>query len=132
MATSEVFISYDYDHDKRDKDRLLGWDVNHEFNFTSYDKSLNVELDSKEAADIKKDLAAQIGRSSHLLCLVGKETYRSGWAKWVIEKALELKKKLVAVKPSSINNSPPVLHRRDVEWCMKFDFDSIKKSIETV
>jgi hypothetical protein len=131
MATNEVFINYDYDHDKRDKDRLLGWDVNHEFNFTSYDKSLNVELDSKEAADIKQDLAAQIGRSSHVLCLVGKETYRSGWAKWVIEKALELKKKLVAVKHNSINNSPPVLHRRDVEWCMMFNFDSIKKSIET-
>jgi len=131
MATNEVFINYDYDHDKRDKDRLLGWDVNHEFNFTSYDKSLNVELDSKEAADIKQDLAAQIGRSSHVLCLVGKETYRSGWAKWVIEKALELKKKLVAVKRNSINNSPPVLHRRDVEWCMMFNFDSIKKSIET-
>jgi hypothetical protein len=132
MATNEVFISYDYDHDKRAKDRLLGWDVNHEFNFTSYDKSLNVELDSNEAADIKQDLAAQIGRSSHFLCLVGKETYRSGWAKWEIQKALELKKKLVAVKPSSINNSPPALQRRDVSWCMMFNFDSIRKAIDTI
>lgn len=60
MAINEVFISYDYEHDKRDKDRLLGWDVNHELSFSSYDKSLNVELDSNEAADIKQNLTAQL------------------------------------------------------------------------
>ena len=131
MALKEVFVSYDYDHDKRDKDRLLGWDVNHELNFTSYDKSLNVELESNDAADIKQELAAQIGHSSHFLCLVGEESYRSNWAKWQIQKALELKKHVVAVKPNSLNNSPPALQRRDVSWCMKFDFDSISKAIGT-
>ena len=76
MAKNKVFIGYDYESDKAAKDRLLGWDVNKEFDFSSYDRSFDVAVDSEEAAAIKQDLAARIGDSSHFLCIVGKETYR--------------------------------------------------------
>ena len=129
MAKNKVFISYDYDNDKAAKDRLLGWDTNKEFDFSSYDRSFDVAVDSDEAAAIKQDLAARIGESSHFLCIIGKETYRRDWMAWEIRKAVELKKKLVAVKTDSIYNSPTAMQGVGASWSTMFDFDSIKKAM---
>lgn len=129
MARNRVFISYDYDHDRASKDRLLGWDTDKEFDFSSYDQSLDVSVDSNEAAAVKQVLSARIGESSHFLCIVGKESYRSGWVAWETQKAVELKKKLVAVKTDSINNSPSALQGVGASWSMLFTFDSIKRAI---
>jgi len=116
-------------NDKGDKDRLLGWNSEHELEFTSYHNAVDVEVDSNEAAAVKQEIAARIGRASHFLCIVGKETYCSGWVTWAIQTALELNKKLIAVKLHSLNNSPSSLQRRDVSWCMKFNLDSVEKAI---
>jgi hypothetical protein len=129
MAKNKVFIGYDYDNDKAAKDRLLGWDTNQEFDFSSYDRSLNVAVDSEEAVAIKRDLAARINDSSHFLCIVGKETYHSGWMAWEIHKAVELKKKLVAAKTDSTNNSPSSMQGVGASWSTMFDFDSIKMAM---
>jgi hypothetical protein len=79
MAKNKVFIGYDYDNDKAAKDRLLGWDTNKEFDFSSYDRSFDVAVDSEEAIAIKQDLAARMGDASYFLCIVGKETTVAGW-----------------------------------------------------
>jgi hypothetical protein len=129
MAKNKVFIGYDYDCDKAAKDRLLGWDVNQEFDFSSYDRSFDVAVDSEQAAVFKQDLAARIGDSSHFLCIVGKETYHSAWMAWEIRKAIELKKKLVAAKTDSTNNSPTAMQRVGASWSTMFNFDSIKKAV---
>jgi MTH538 TIR-like domain (DUF1863) len=129
MAKLRVFISYDYDHDKACKDRLLEWDTNQEYDFRSYNQSFGVSVDSPEATAIKQDLAARIGDSGCFLCIIGKDTYRSGWAVWEILKAVELKKKLVAVKTDSINNSPTAMQGVGASWSAMFNFDSIKSAI---
>jgi hypothetical protein len=129
MTKNRVFIGYDYDNDKAAKDRLLGWDTNKEFDFSLYDRSFGVEVDSEEAAAIKQDLTARIGASSHFLCIVGKETYRSPWIAWEIRKAVELKKKLVAAKTDSTNNSPTAIQGVGESWSTMFNFDSIKKAM---
>ncbi|HLE62038.1 MAG TPA: TIR domain-containing protein [Pyrinomonadaceae bacterium] len=129
MAKNKVFIGYDYDNDKAAKDRLLEWDANKEFDFSSYNQSFGVAVDSPGAAAIKQDLAARIGAASYFLYIVGKESYRSGWVAWEVQKAVELKKKLVAVKTDSIYNSPSVLQRVGVRWSTMFNFDSIKKAM---
>jgi len=129
MAKNKVFIGYDYDNDKAAKDRLLEWDANKEFDFSSYNQSFGVAVDSPGAAAIKQDLAARIGAASYFLYIVGKESYRSGWVAWEVQKAVEFKKKLVAVKTDSIYNSPSVLQRVGVRWSTMFNFDSIKKAM---
>ena len=129
MAKNKVFIDYDSNDDKAAKDRLLGWDANHEFDFSSYDQPFGVSVDSQDAAAIKQDLAARITNSTHFLCIVDKETYRSGWAAWEARKAIELKKKLVAVKTDSLNNSPTSLQGVGASWSKIFNFDSIKKAM---
>lgn len=129
MAKNKVFIGYDYDHDQASKDRLLGWDVNNEFDFSAYDRSFDVAVDSPEAVAIKQDLAARIGDASYFLCIVGKESYRNGWMAWEIRKAVELKKKLVAAKTDSTNNSPTAMQGVGASWSTTFNFDSIKKAM---
>jgi hypothetical protein len=129
MAKNKVFIGYDYDVEKAAKDRLLGWDVNKEFDFSSYDRSFDVAVDSDEAAVVKQDLAARIGDASHFLCIVGKGTYRSAWMAWEIRKAIELGKKLVAAKTDSTHNSPTAMQGVGASWSTMFDFDSIKKAM---
>jgi antiphage defense system Thoeris ThsB-like protein len=129
MAKNKVFISYAYESDKAAKDRLLGWDTNKEFDFSSYDRSFDVAVESQEAVAIKKDIAARIGDSSHFLCIVGKETYHNGWMAWEIGKAVELKKKLVAAKTDSTNNSPAAMQGVGASWSALFNFDSIKKAM---
>ena len=128
MAKNKVFIGYD-DCDKASKDRLLRWDVNKEFDFSAYDRSFDVAVNSPEAVAIKQDLTARIGDSSHFLCIVGKETYRSAWMAWEIRKAVELKKKLVAAKTDSINNSPTAMQGVGASWSTTFNFESIKKAV---
>ncbi len=132
MATNKVFIGYDYDNDKAVKDRLLRWDANREFDFSSYDQSFGVAVDGPGAAAIKQDLAARIGDASHFLYIVGKESYRSGWAVWEIRKAVELKKRLVAAKTDSTNNSPTAMQGVGASWSTMFNFDSIKQAIDRV
>jgi len=128
MTKNKVFIGYD-ECDKAAKDRLLGWDVNKEFDFSCYDRSVDVAVDSEEAAVVKQDLSARIGDSSHFLCIVGKETYRSGWMAWEIRKAVELKKMIVAAKTDSTNNSPTALQGVGASWSTLFDFDCIKNAM---
>jgi len=132
MAKNKVFVGYDYDNDKAAKDRLLGWDANREFDFSSYDQSFGVDVDSPGASAIKQDLAARIGDSNYFLCIVGKETYHSGWMAWEIRKAVELKKKLVAVKTDSTNNSPTTMQGVGASWSTMFNFESVKQAIDHV
>ena len=111
------------------KDRLLGWDINKEFDFSSYDRSFDVAVDSEEAVVFKKDLAARIGDSGHFLCIVGKQAYRIAWMAWQIRKAVELKKNLVAAKTDTTNNSPTAMQGVGAPWSTTFNFDSIKKAM---
>jgi hypothetical protein len=108
---------------------VLGWDTNKGFDFSSYNRSFDVAVDSEEAAAIKRDLAARVGDSNHFLCIVGKETYHSAWMAWEIRKALELKKKFVAAKTDSTNNSPTTMQEVGASWSTMFNFDSIKKAM---
>ncbi|MCH7897040.1 MAG: TIR domain-containing protein [candidate division NC10 bacterium] len=130
MAKPKIFISYDYDNDKHYKNLLVAWDKNSEFDFSFYDESVDVSVDSTDAAAIKRVISARIGGATHFLCLVGKKTHSSHWVAWEIEKAKELKKKLVAVKIDRENTSPSGLIGAGVSWAMSFTFDSIKKAVE--
>jgi hypothetical protein len=130
MAKKRIFISYDYDNDKHYKNLLVAWDKNKEFDFAFYDASVDVSVDSTDAAAIKRVISARIKSAAHFLCIVGKHTHKSGWVTWEIEKAVELKRKLVAVKTDSGNTSPSAIQGAGAKWAMSFTFESIKKAIE--
>jgi len=126
----KVFISYNYDNDKHYKNLLLAWDKNSEFDFSLYDQSVDVSVDSTDAAAIRRVISNKINNSTYFLCLIGKKTHNSGWVKWEIKKAIELKKRLVAVKIESTNTSPGEILGVGATWAMSFTFDSIKEALK--
>lgn len=130
MAKKKVFISYDYDNDKHYKNLLLAWDANKEFDFSFYDQSVDVSVDSTDVAAIKRVISARISNSTYFLCIVGKHTHKSGWIAWEIGKAVELKKKIVAVKTAKDNDTPSALYGVGAKWALSFTFDSIKNAID--
>jgi hypothetical protein len=126
MAKQTVFISYDYSHDRHYKNLLLAWDKNKEFNFTFYDASVDVSVDSRDPAAIKRVISARINSSSRFLCIVGTHTHKSDWVTWEIQKAVELKKPLAAVKLNRDSETPAALYRIGVKWAMSFTFDNVE------
>ena len=130
MAKKKVFISYHYDGDKNYKNILLAWDANSDFDFSFDDTSVDVSINSTNAAAIKRAISAKISNSTYFLCIIGEKTYKSAWVKWEISKAVELKKKIVAVKIKSTNTSPDEIIGVRASWAMSFGFESIKTAIE--
>jgi len=130
MAKKKIFINYDYDNDKHYKNMLVAWDKNGEFDFGFSDQSADVSIQSTDAAAIKRAISAKINAATYFLCIVGSKTSKSGWVAWEIEKARELKKRLVAVKTASDNTTPSGLLNAGASWAMSFTFATIKKAVE--
>ena len=102
----KIFISYDYDNDKAYRNfwsRGIPFDdVPLEFE----DGSADISITSHDDATIKRAISAKINKMTYFLCIIGKSTHKCGWVKWEIDKAVELKKKIVAVKIDSEYTSP--------------------------
>jgi hypothetical protein len=130
MAKKKIFVSYDYDNDKNYKNMLLAWDANKKFDFSMYDHSVDVSVNSTNAAAIKRVISARINEATYFLCIVGSKTHKSGWVAWEIAKAVELKKKIVAVKIDSSYTSPAGLLGVGASWAMSFTYDSISNAID--
>ena len=130
MAKKTVFISYDYDNDKHYKNLLVAWDANKKFDFSFYDASVDVSVDSDDAAVIKRVISARINNATHFLCIVGEKTHKSKWIAWEIDKAVELKKKMVAVKTAKDNTTPTGLYGVGATWALSFTFAAIKKALD--
>jgi hypothetical protein len=128
----KVFISYNYDNDKHYKNLLLAWDANRLFDFSIRDHSADVSINSTNAAAIKSVLSRYINEATYFLIIVGAKTHKSAWVEWEIEKAVELKKRIVAVKTDRENISPDALFGIGASWAMSFTYNAIKKAIDNV
>lgn len=88
-------------------------------------------------ADGTVDLEVESAAPREIVCRVvlgGVLTNHKGvnavaWMAWEIRKAIELKKKLVAAKTDSTNNSPTAMQGVGASWSTIFNFDSIKKAL---
>lgn len=125
----KVFISYDYDNDKHYKNLLLAWDRNKLFDFSIHDHSADISINSTDATAIKRTISRYINEATYFLIIVGEKTHKSAWVTWEVEKALELKKKIIAVKTARENTSPSALLGIGASWAMSFTFESITKAI---
>ena len=129
MAKKKIFISYDYDNDKHYKNLLKAWDANGTFDFNFHDHSADVSINSTNASAIKRAISAKINSATYFLCIVGEKTHNSSWVEWEIDKAVELKRKIVAVKTSSTNTTPNGLYGVGASWAMSFTEDAVKKAV---
>ncbi len=131
MATKRIFISFDYDNDRHYKTLLLAWDKNKEFDFEVYDGSLKDAIDSTNAPYIKSKIKPLIEKATHLLCIVGEKCANNKWIEWEVQTAVNLKKKLIAVKVEKACSSPAVLLNNGAKWALSFNFDAIKTAVDS-
>lgn len=125
----KIFISYDYDHDRRYKNLLVAWSVNKQLSLTFLDRSVDVSVNSTEAGPVKRVISQKISKSNYLLCIVGKYTYRSQWVSWEIEKAKQLGTPLVGVKIKRNFKTPKELLRSGTSWAYGFKSESIQNAL---
>lgn len=63
------------------------------------DHSVREPYDSERAEYIKRKIGERIARSSIAVVYLSKDTAKSQWVKWEVEKSLELGKRVIAVHP---------------------------------
>jgi hypothetical protein len=130
----KVFVSYhSATEDTNHKNLLVAWSKNDSshFDIKFDDLSVGVSINSDNATYIKSVIKRKISDSSLFLCLVGQNTHNSEWVKWEIDKAVELGKKIVAVKIKSTYQTPTNLYGVGAVWAMSFTYDSIKKALNS-
>jgi len=131
MARARIFVSFDYDNDRHYKNLLVAWDKNDLFDFTFYDSSVTVPVNSENAAYIRSVIKQKIKSATHLLAIIGTETYKSSWCTWEIETAVALGKQIVAVKTAASNTSPSCIFGVGATWAKSFTFAAIRKAVES-
>jgi hypothetical protein len=128
----ELFISYDYDNDKHYKNLLVAWDSNDMFDFEFYDHSVDVSVNSEDANYVKRVIKDKISQCTHFLCIIGEHTWKSDWVAWEIEKAVEMRKKIVAVKIDDSYTSPSTIMGVGASWARSFTFSAISDAVDDV
>lgn len=129
----KLFISYRADDEgTKYKNTLVMWSKNDNgyFDIKFEDTSIGVSINSEDANYIKRRIKEKIEESKTVLVLIGKETHKSDWVEWEIEKAAELNKKLVAVKIDNSYLSPSAIFGKGARWAKSFKYESIKKAID--
>lgn len=128
LQESKIFVTYDYENDRHYKNMLVAWSRNDSFDISFHDKSVDVSVESDDLGVIRRVVSSRISEATHVLCIVGKDTWRSKWVQWEIEKAKELGKPLIAVKVSKSCRAPKALLSAGAKWAHSFNFDSIKRA----
>lgn len=138
MAGHKVFVSFDYDNDKRYKFLLQAWHANPEFDFTFEDATPS-EINSFNIGRIKAGLTSKIKDATHILVIIGEEAnawhkdyaligFRN-WINFEINQARVYGKKIVAVKVDRSYESPEQLNGAGASWAMSFGESTIIKAL---
>ena len=141
MAKKTVFVSFDYDNDKKYKFLLQAWDANKQFVFSFADRSAK-EINSNNVAQVKGSLTRSINTATHTLVIVGKEAnklhrdskligYRN-WINFEIAKSKENGNKLVGVKINRSYKSPEELLDAGASWAMSFSEQAVVDALRKV
>ncbi len=134
----KVFVSFDYDNDKKYKYLLEAWHANPQFEFVFSDRTPD-EINSNNIDRIKATLTSKINGVTHTLVIVGKEANKDhkhknliGFRNWInfeINRSKANKNKLVAVKLSKDYESPDEILGSGASWAMSFTQDAIIKAL---
>ena len=138
MAKKKVFVSFDYENDKRYKFLLEAWDKNKQFDFSFSDQSAR-EINSSNVSQVKGGLTRRINSATYTLVIVGKEANKRhrdyklighrNWINFEIAKSKENGNKLIAVKIDRMYKSPEELLNSGASWATAFKETSIVKAL---
>ena len=129
LCSKKIFVSYKYDGDAKYKNLLVAWSKHHRFDVDFDDVSSDISIDSRIESEIKAGILPHITGADIFLCIVGEKTHKSKMVPWEIERAVALKKKIVAVKTSMTNKTPESLKNVGAIWAMSFTEKEIVKAL---
>jgi MTH538 TIR-like domain (DUF1863) len=115
-----VFVSFDYSMDSHYKRLLNAWDSHSRFSFQFTDHSITVPINSTNASVIKAGITKKMMNADYCLVIIGRDTHKSEWVAWEINKAKELGLKLIGVKISYSYTTPLPLLRSNASWANSF------------
>jgi hypothetical protein len=138
VSNKKIYVSFDYENDKHYKFLLEAWNANSYFDFSFSDKSAH-EINSYNISRIKAGLTTKINESTCVLVIIGKEANKRhpdyqligdiNWINWEINRAKELRKKLVAVKIDRSYESPVAIINSNASWAMSYTPEAITKAL---
>ena len=139
MSKRKIFVSFDFENDRKYKYLLEAWNKNSEFDFEFDDKSSR-EINSWNISTIKAALSRKINEADYTLVIVGKEANKvhkdrnligyKNWQNYEIAKSKENGNRLIAIKINSTYESPDELLGAGASWTYSFTEDSIMKAVK--
>jgi hypothetical protein len=136
MAAKRVFVSFDWDNDRRYKHLLEAWSANPNFTFVFADQTPS-EINTDNVGRVKAAITAKINGATHTLVIVGKyantrhkDANLIGYKNWINFEVARSKangNKLVGVKLDSTYDSPDELLNSGASWAMSFTEGAILK-----
>lgn len=134
MFLRKVFVSFDYELDRRYKFMLEAWSANPSLQFVFADATPR-EINSYNIGRIKAALTTKIIGATHTLVIVGKEANKlhkdwqlighRNWINFEIHQSKFYKKRIAAIKLDRLYESPEELLRANASWAMSFTQPSI-------
>ena len=138
MAKKKVFVSFDWDNDKRYRFLLDAWDANPNFDFL-FSVLMPSEVTSDNISRIKAALTARIKSATYTLVIVGKEANTQhkdhvligfkNWINYEVNKSAANRNKMVGFKIDNNYASPDELLCAGASWAMSFTQDAITDAL---
>lgn len=138
MAKKKVFVSFDYENDRKYKYMLEAWDANPDFDFLFSDVTPS-EIDSTNVGRVKAAITTKINSATYTLVIVGKEANKlhkdhkligfRNWINFEVHQSKLNKNKLVGIKLDSSYESPEQLLSSGASWALSFTQEAILAAI---
>lgn len=139
VRRKKVFVSFDYENDRRYKYLLEAWDANPDFEFVFTDLTSD-EIQTNNIGRIKAGLTAKINLSTHTLVIVGKfanswhkdwkEIGFKNWINFEVHQSKENNNKIIAVKLDTTYAEPDEFSGYLISRVYGFDHDPIVNALE--
>lgn len=130
MVKRKVFVSFDWDNDKRYKFLLEAWDANPLFEFVFRDVTPD-EIDSSNIGRIKAALTTKINSATHTLVIVGKDANKlhkdykligfRNWINFEVHQSKLNRNKIAAIKLDKSYELPEKLIGVGASWAYSFE-----------
>ncbi len=138
MAKTRVFVSFDYDNDRRYKYLLNAWDANKQFDFV-FEDATSGAIDSNNVGRVKAALTTKIRSATHTLVIVGKEGNKRhadhqligcrNWQCFEAQQSIASGNRLIGVKLDRSYDSPETLIGAGTDWVYGFDEQAIVRAL---
>lgn len=137
MAT--VFVSFDYENDKRYKYLLEAWHSNPSFRFV-FEDGTPQEINSENVGRVKAALARKIEAATHTLVIIGRHANDphpdrrligfKNWINFEVAKSVQLGKRIAAIKLDRSFVSPEELAHAEKSWAYSFTEGNIIRALD--